>query len=115
MRRKDNEQERERYFQYTFYLIMRLISVYTVYVEKVQSQGRVDCVVETSDYVYIFEFKLDGTADEAVQQIEERGYAREYASDSRKVYKIGVSFSSETGTINEWKTVLSSLNNRETC
>ena len=115
MRRKDNEQERERYFQYTFYLIMRLISVYTVYVEKVQSQGRVDCVVETSNYVYIFEFKLDGTADEAVQQIEERGYACEYASDSRKVYKIGVSFSSETGTINEWKTVFSNLNNRETC
>ncbi len=105
MRRKDDERERERYFQYTFYLILRLISVYTVYVEKVQSCGRVDCIIETPQYVYIFEFKLDGTADDALRQIEEKGYAREYASDVRTIYKIGASFSSETGTIGEWKTV----------
>ena len=103
MRRKENERERERYFHYTFYLIMRLISVYTVYTEKLQSQGRVDCVVETPQYVYIFEFKLDGTADEALRQIEEKGYAREYEADSRKLYRIGAVFSSETGTIGDWK------------
>ena len=102
MRRKEDEAERERYFQYTFYLILRLVSVYTVYVEKVQSQGRVDCVLETADYVYIFEFKLDGTAEEALQQIEEKGYAREYAADNRKLYCIGAGFSSETGTIGDW-------------
>ena len=105
MRRKDDEVERERYFQYTFYLILRLISVYTVYVEKVQSQGRVDCVLETPQYVYIFEFKLDGTADDALRQIEEKGYVREYASDARTIYKIGASFSSETGTIGDWKCI----------
>lgn len=103
MRRKENEREKERYFHYTFYLIMRLISVYTVYTEKVQIQGRVDCIVETPDYVYIFEFKLDGTAEEAMRQIEEKGYAREYESDHRKVYQIGAVFSSETGTIEDWK------------
>lgn len=102
MRRKENERERERYFQYTFYLIMRLISVYTVYIEKLQSQGRVDCIVETPDYVYIFEFKLDGTAGEALRQINEKGYALEYASDKRRIYKIGAVFSSETGTIADW-------------
>ena len=106
MRRKEDEPERERYFQYTFYLILRMLSVYTVYIEKAQSQGRVDCVIETPQYVYIFEFKLDGTAAEALQQIEEKGYAREYASDSRKLYKIGASFSSETGTIGEWQVIL---------
>ena len=105
MRRKENERERERYFHYTFYLIMRLISVYTVYTEKLQSQGRVDCVVETPQYVYIFEFKLDGTADEALRQIEEKGYAREYEADSRKLYRIGAVFSSETGTIGDWKCI----------
>ena len=73
--------------------------------EKVQSHGRVDCVIETPQYVYIFEFKLDGTAEEALQQIEDKGYAREYASDTRRLYKIGASFSSETGTIEDWKTV----------
>ena len=102
MRRKEDERERERYFHYTFYLILRLISVYTVYTEKQQSQGRVDCIIETKDYVYIFEFKLDGTADEALRQIEERGYARPYAADQRPVYRIGVSFSSETGTVEDW-------------
>ena len=105
IRRKEDERERERYFQYTFYLIMRLISVYTVHIEKVQSQGRVDCIIETPGYVYIFEFKLDGSADEALLQIEEKGYAREYESDSRVIYKIGASFSSKTGTIEDWKVI----------
>lgn len=104
MRRKENERERERYFQYTFYLIMRLMSVYTVYTEKVQSRGRVDCIIETQDYVYIFEFKLDGKAEDALRQIEEKGYAREYATDKRKLYKIGAVFSSETGTIEDFAT-----------
>ena len=63
----------------------------------------VDCIVETPGYIYIFEFKLDGSADEAMRQIEEKGYAREYESDSRKLYKIGAVFSSETGTIEEWR------------
>lgn len=103
MRRKDNEREKERYFHYTFYLIMKLISVYTVYTEKQQSQGRVDCIVETPKYIYIFEFKLDGTAVEAIEQIENKGYAREYILDGRKIFKIGASFSSETGTISDWK------------
>ncbi len=103
MRRKENEREKERYFHYTFYLLLRLISVYTVYTEKQQSQGRVDCIIETDDYVYIFEFKLDGTAEEALSQIEEKGYAKPYATDKRPVYKIGVSFSSETGTVEDWK------------
>ena len=101
-RRKDDEREKERYFQYTFYLIMRMISSYTVFIEKEQSEGRVDCIVETSKDIYIFEFKLDGTAKEAISQINAKGYAREYESDPRKIHKIGCSFSSEKGTISDW-------------
>ena len=101
-RRKSDERELERYFHYTFYLILRMISVYTVFTEKEQSEGRVDCVIETPDYIYIFEFKRDGTAQEAIEQINERGYAREYEADHRKLYKIGCNFSSETGTISDW-------------
>ena len=100
-----DKREKERYFHYTFYLIFRLISVYTVYTEKEQSQGRSDCIVETDGYIYIFEFKRDGSADEALAQIEAKGYARPYEGDKRKLYKIGVNFSSETGTVEEWKTV----------
>ena len=103
MRRKKSLPERENFFHYTFYLIFKLISVYTVYTEKEQSQGRSDCIVETPQYVYIFEFKLDGTAEEALRQIEEKGYARPYAADSRKLFRIGASFSSKTGTIADWK------------
>ncbi|WP_018338437.1 ATP-binding protein [Butyricimonas synergistica] len=103
MRRKENERERERYFHYTFYLILRLVSVYTVYTEKQQSEGRVDCIVETDRYIYIFEFKLDGTAADALRQIEEKGYARPYLNDPRRLYRIGVSFSSETGTVEEYE------------
>ena len=103
MRRKETERERERYFHYTFYLLMRMVSCYTVYTEKQQSEGRVDCIVETPNYIYIFEFKLDGTADEALQQIEDKGYARPYETDGRKLFKVGTVFSSETGTISEFK------------
>ena len=101
-RRKDDERERERYFQYTFYLILRMISCFTVYVEKEQSEGRVDCVVETPAHVYIFEFKRDGSAEEALRQIEAKGYAREYEADTRNLHQIGCNFSSETGTIDGW-------------
>ena len=105
MRRKNDEAERERYFQYTFYLILRLMSVYTVYTEKEQSQGRVDCIVETDKYIYVFEFKLDGTTEAALKQIEEKGYARPYEADARKLYRIGANFSSETGTIDDWQVI----------
>ena len=105
MRRKEDERERERYFHYTFYLLLRMISVYTVYTEKQQSEDRVDCIIETPRFIYIFEFKLDGTSEEALQQIEDKGYARPYEADSRPLYKIGVSFSSETGTIDGWKCI----------
>ncbi len=104
MRRKETERERERYFHYTFYLLMRMVSCYTVYTEKQQSEGRVDCIVETPNYIYIFEFKLDGTADEALAQIDAKGYARPYEADGRKLFKVGVVFSSETGTISDFKT-----------
>ena len=103
MRRKDNERERERYFHYTFYLLMRMVSCYTIYTEKQQSEGRVDCIIETPNYIYVFEFKLDGTANEALKQIEDKGYARAYEAGNRKLFKVGVVFSSETGTVDDWK------------
>lgn len=102
-RRKDNEREKERYFQYTFYLVLRMISCFTVFIEKEQSEGRVDCIVETPKYIYIFEFKRDGSAIDALEQIERIGYAREYATDNRTIYQIGCNFSSKTGTIDGWE------------
>lgn len=102
LRDKGTDIEKERHFQYTFFLIMNLISNYTTYAEKQQSEGRIDCIVETLSHVYIFEFKRDSSAQKAIEQIEEKGYAREYAADKRAIHKIGVNFSSQTGTIDGW-------------
>ena len=101
--RKDDARECERHFQYTFYLIMLLLGKYNTYVEKETSQGRIDCVLECPDYVYIFEFKLNSSAAVALRQIEDKGYALPYAADKRKLFKVGISFSSETGTINDFE------------
>ena len=100
--RKQDAMECERHFQYTFYLIMCLLGRYNTYIEKETSQGRIDCILECPEYVYIFEFKLNSTAEVALKQIEEKDYALPYAADARKIYKVGISFSSETGTVNDF-------------
>ncbi|MGM9688523.1 MAG: AAA family ATPase [Alloprevotella sp.] len=97
--RKQDAKECERYFQYTFYLIVQMIGFYNAVAEKETSEGRIDCVVECPDYVYIIEFKLNGSAEAALRQIEEKGYAKPYAADRRKVIALGINFSSEKGTI----------------
>ena len=100
--RKQDARECERHFQYTFYLILQLLGKYNTYVKKQTSQGRIVCVLEYPDYVYIFEFKLNSTAEAALKQIDDKGYAQPYAADKRKIYKVGISFSSETGTVNDF-------------
>ncbi|MGM9706722.1 MAG: AAA family ATPase [Prevotella sp.] len=97
--RKQDARECERHFQYTFYLIVRMLGFYSAVAEKETSEGRIDCVVECPGYVYIIEFKLNGSAVAALRQIEEKGYAKPYAADSRKVIALGINFSSEKGTI----------------
>lgn len=103
VRRKNTEREYERHFHYTFYLLFRLLSCFVVYHEKETSKGRADCVIETQNDIYIFEFKLDGSADVALQQIQHKGYSKEYATDKRSLHLVGVNFSSEEGTIDDWK------------
>ena len=92
----------ELYFQNAFYLISRMLGFYTE-VERETSDGRMDMTVKTKDYVYIFEFKLDGSADDALRQIDEKGYAKPFALDSRKLIKVGVNFSLEKRRIEEWR------------
>ena len=67
-----------------------------------EGQGRADVIIETDNDVFIFEFKLDGSAEEALRQIEEKQYAVPYQSDNRPVYKIGVNISSESRTVDHW-------------
>ena len=95
----------ESHFQYTFYLVFRLLSCYVTLMEKQNSHGRADVIVETEKYIYIFEFKLDGSVQDALEQIDNQGYAEPYLNDSRKLFKIGVNFSSAKRTIVDWKNV----------
>ena len=73
--------------------------------EERSTKGRADAVVKTNDYIYVFEFKLDGNVDEALKQIDEKGYLLPYNVDQRQVVKIGVSFDSTERNIGEWKIV----------
>ena len=91
----------ELHYQNVLFIVFRLAGLYTQ-VEYHTSRGRIDMVVQTADYVYVMEFKLDGSAEQALEQIEERQYDLPFAMDRRKVYKIGVNFSSETRNIDRW-------------
>ena len=91
----------ELHYQNVLFIVFRLAGLYTK-VEYHTSRGRIDLVLQTDSYVYVMEFKLDGTAEQALQQIEDKQYALPLAKDSRKVYTIGVNFSSETRNIDKW-------------
>ena len=92
----------EKYFQNTIYVFFKLMGFY-VEVERRTSKGRIDILMQTSSYIYILELKVNQTADAALHQIEEKQYAAPFASDSRKLFKIGVNFTTETRKIDNWK------------
>ena len=98
----DLENKNEKHYQTIFYLLFRLMGQY-VETEVKSATGRADAVVKLQDAVYVFEFKFDGTPEEALAQIDSRQYALPYEADGRKVVKVGVNFDSETRTIGEWK------------
>ena len=95
----------EQNFQNVVYIVFMLLGQYTQ-TEVHSAKGRADCVVETDDYVYVFEFKRDSSADEAIKQIEDMGYARPYVADKRKLIKIGVNFNSKERNLDGWKVVM---------
>ena len=95
----------EKDFQYAMYIIIELMGEY-VETERTTSNGRIDILIKTKDYVYVIEIKTDSTPDEALAQIEERGYARPFADDHRKIFKIGVNFSTANRRIDGWKVIL---------
>ena len=94
----------EQNFQNVAYLVFTLLGQF-VKTEVHSALGRSDIVVETDSYVYIMEFKRDGSADEALDQIEEKGYALPYTADRREKIKIGANFDSQSRRLNEWKVV----------
>ena len=82
-------------------MIFKLLRFY-IEAERRTSDGRIDAVVKTQDYIFVFEFKLDKPAQEALEQIDNKEYMLPFSVDGRKLLKIGVSFSSETRKVAEY-------------
>ena len=91
----------ELHYQNVLFIVFKLIGFY-VKAEYHTSQGRIDLVLQTDHFIYVMEFKLEGTAEEALQQIKEKHYALPFETDSRKLLRIGVNFSSKTRNIEKW-------------
>ena len=94
----------EQNFQNVIYLVFTLLGQF-VKTEVHSALGRADVVVETDRYVYVMELKRDKSADEALAQIEEKGYALPYAADKRTVIKVGAGFSTAKRNLYDWKAI----------
>lgn len=92
----------EHYFQSVIYLVFTLLGKFSL-CEMHTYTGRIDCKVETRDYIYLFEFKRDDSALSALKQIDDKDYALSFAADSRKLFKIGVSFDSVSRKLTGWE------------
>ena len=97
--RLSNKNERD--FQTVFYLIFNLMGAF-ILVEEDSAIGRADAVVHTPNAIYVFELKYDGSAEEAVRQIDDKGYLIPYSADGKRLYKIGVNYDSLQRTIGDW-------------
>jgi hypothetical protein len=95
----------EKYYQTIFYLVFTLLGQFAES-EVRSAAGRADAVVKTKDAVYVFEFKLDknGTAEDALKQIDDRGYLIPYSAGGRALVKAGVVFDTDARTLGEWRT-----------
>ena len=98
--RLSNKNERD--FQTVFYLIFNLMGAH-MRVEEDSAIGRADAVVYMPDAVFVFELKYDGSAEEAIKQIDEKGYLIPYSADGKRLLKIGVNYDSNQRTISDWK------------
>ena len=97
----DIVEQKEKYYQTIFFTVFKLIGA-MIEAESRTSLGRIDAVVKTAGHIYIFDFKLRGTAEEALQQIREKQYAAGYRDDPRPVTLIGAAFDKEQRNLHHW-------------
>jgi hypothetical protein len=100
----ENEESAEWHYSRIFYLLFSFMN-YSIRTEVKSARGRADMVMYTAHTIYVFEFKVNHSADEALKQIDEKGYMVPYEADARKLVKCGVEFSSKLRTLKEWKIV----------
>ena len=94
--------DEEKYFHNAVYIIFKLLGFY-VDVEYTTSNGRIDLLMKTKDYIYILEFKINESAEIALKQIENKDYAKPFEYDERTIFKIGVNFSTKSRRIDSWE------------
>ena len=92
----------EKHYQAVFYLVFRLLGQF-INAEVRSANGRADAVVKTEKFIYVFEFKLDGSAEDALKQIDDKGYMIPYTLDGKSIIKIGVNFDMSIRNIADWK------------
>jgi ATP-dependent exoDNAse (exonuclease V) beta subunit len=93
--------DREKYYQSLFYAIITMIGL-SVDAEVSTNQGRIDCVLQTADTIYIIEFKLNGTKEEALKQIEDKQYAQKYLRSNKAIVLLGVEFDQKSRNIGDY-------------
>ena len=92
----------ELHYQNVLFIVFKLVGFY-VKAEYHTSEGRIDLVLQTDKFVYVIEFKLDGTAEDALRQINEKHYALPFEADgNRRLFKIGVNFNAKMRNIERW-------------
>jgi hypothetical protein len=94
--------ENENYYQTVIHLVFTMLGL-QCRSEVRTADGRIDTLVETSNFVYCFEFKLDGTAQAALNQIDSKDYLLQWQDSGKKLFKVGVNFGREKRNIGEWK------------
>ena len=98
----DLENHSEKHYQTIFYLMFSFLNIY-IRTEVKSAIGRADAVMHMPDTIYVFELKVDKSADEALAQIDEKGYMLPYYSEGKRLVKVGISFDSTQRTVSEWK------------
>jgi hypothetical protein len=94
--------DEEIYFQNTLYVFFKFLGFY-VDVERHTTDGRMDILMQTPEYIYLIELKKDQSAAVALQQIEDKGYALPFTADPRPLFKIGINFNTKTRKIDDWE------------
>ena len=92
---------KEVHFQNVMQIIFKMLGL-NVKTEVESSNGRCDMTVETPRFVYVFEFKINATAQAALDQIKTKGYARPFMADDRTLYLIGANFSTATAELDSF-------------
>ena len=98
----DLENHSEKHYQTIFYLMFSFLNIY-IRTEVKSAIGRADAVMYMPDTIYVFELKVDKSAEEALAQIDEKGYMLPYHAEGKRLVKVGISFDSTQRTISDWK------------